>query len=180
MREFIFILGGARSGKSNYAVRLAKELSEKVAYIATCTTPDKEMKERIKLHRIPRPHYWKVIEEGKDISSILTKLKNKYEVVLIDCLGLFVSNLLSDRLKDKEIKKRLVMLSDTISKSRFTTILVSNEVGSGIVPNNLLARRFRDIVGFTNQLMAKKANEVIFMQSGITIKIKGSVDAKIK
>lgn len=180
MRKFIFILGGARSGKSRYATKLAKGLSRKVAYIATCTNPDGEMKKRIKLHRDSRPRHWKVVEEGKDISSALSKLRNKYNVIIIDCLGLFVSNLLSQDLTDSEILKALRKLTRCISQSKAVTILVSNEVGGGIVPDNLLARRFRDLLGLANQMMAKGADEVIFMQSGIPLEIKGGQDAKIK
>ena len=181
MRKFIFILGGARSGKSRYAVELAKKLKKKVAFIATATSPDREMKKRIKLHKISRPRQWKLIEEGKDISSILSKLKGKYELILIDCLGLLISNLLASNSEDKEIERIIKRLINNILKVKITTILVSNEVGSGIVPDNPLARRFRDILGLANQMMAKKADDVIFIQSGIPIRIKGGPDdARIK
>ncbi len=181
MRKFIFILGGARSGKSRYAVVLAKKLKKKVTFIATATSPDREMKERIKLHKISRPRQWKLIEEGKDISSILSELENKCELVLIDCLGLLIFNLLASNLEDKEIERRIKKLISNILKVKITTILVSNEVGSGIVPVNLLARRFRDILGLANQMMARKADEVIFMQAGIPIRVKGGPDdAQIK
>jgi adenosylcobinamide kinase/adenosylcobinamide-phosphate guanylyltransferase len=181
MKKFIFILGGARSGKSRYAVELAKKLTKKVVFIATASPLDREMKKRIELHKISRPRHWRLLEEDKDVSSILSKLKGKYEVVLIDCLGLLISNLLASNFEDKEIERRMKKLINTILKINLTTILVSNEVGSGIVPGNLLARRFRDLLGLSNQMIAKKADEVIFMQSGIPIIIKGEQkDAKIK
>jgi len=181
MKKLILILGGARSGKSTYAVKLTKKLSKRVAFIATAASLDEEMKKRIKIHKASRPRQWKVIEEGKDISSVLPKLNNKYEVVLIDCLGLLVSNLLADNLKDKEIAVKIKKLIAAILKSRFTTILVSNEVGSGIVPDNFLARRFRDLLGAANQVIAGKADKVILMQSGIPIVIKGGKgDAEAK
>jgi len=173
MKKLIFILGGARSGKSSYAVELAKELSERVAFIATAASLDEEMKKRIKMHKASRPRHWKVIEESKNISSILPKLNDKYEVVIIDCMGLLISNLLVGNLKDREIEKKIKAAIDTIQKSKLTAILVSNEAGMGIVPDNLLARRFRDLLGLVNQIAAKKADEVIFMQSGIPIGIKG-------
>ncbi len=173
MKKFVFILGGARSGKSSYAVKRAKKLKKKVVFIATATSPDREMKEKIKLHKAARPRQWKLIEEGKDVSSILSKLNGKYEVVLIDCLGLLISNLLESNLKDREIERRIKKLINTIVRISLTTILVSNEVGSGIVPANPLARRFRDILGLANQTMARKADEVIFMQSGIPVTLKG-------
>lgn len=166
-------MGGARSGKSRYAVELAKGLSHKVGYIATCANPDREMKERIRLHKGSRPRYWRVEEEGKNIGKAFDKLKNKCEVVVIDCLGLLVSNLSAEGLKDNKILKSLKALAQYISKSRAATILVSNEVGDGIVPENPLARRFRDLLGLANQIMAKGADEVILMHSGIPIRIKG-------
>jgi len=173
VKKFIFISGGARSGKSSYAVERAKKPKRKVAFIATATSPDREMKERIKLHKASRPKQWKLIEEAKDVSSVLSKLKGKYEVVLVDCLGLLISNLLESNLDDKEIERRIQKLIAAILKVNLTTILVSNEAGSGIVPANPLARRFRDILGLANQMMAKKADEVIFMQSGIPVVLKG-------
>jgi adenosylcobinamide kinase/adenosylcobinamide-phosphate guanylyltransferase len=169
-RKLIFILGGARSGKSRYAVKLAKKFKKKTVFIATAPASDEEMKRRIKLHQRSRPKHWELIEEGKNIDCILSKLKNK--VVLIDCLGLLVSNLLADNLKDKEIEKKIKRLINAIKKTSFTTILVSNEVGSGLVPINPLARRFRDILGIANQMIAKKADEVILMRAGIAMKIK--------
>ena len=172
MKKFIFILGGARSGKSSYAVELAKRLNKKTVFIATCISFDEEMKERIKMHKTLRPKEWDLIEEGKDISSVLAGFKNKYKVILIDCLGMWLSNLLLDGLKDKEIEKEVFKLINSISKLKGVTIIVSNEVGTGIVPDNPLARKFRDLLGIVNQVMAKNADEVIFMQSGIPVIIK--------
>ena len=181
MKKLIFILGGAKSGKSSYAVELAKKLKKKVVFIATASSSDKEMKKKIELHKISRPQQWKLIEEGKDIGPILSTLKDKYEVVLIDCLGLLVSNLLADNLKDEEIERKIKKLVNTILKINLTTIIVSNEVGSGIVPMNPLARRFRDLLGLSNQMIAKKADKVIFMQAGIPVIIKDrQKDAEIK
>jgi len=173
MKKFVFVMGGAKSGKSRYAVNLAKAFKKEVVFIATATSSDEEMKERIKLHKNLRPAHWKLIEEGKDISAVLPELKKKYEVVLIDCLGLLISNLLAENLGDKEIEKRIKNLAGIVRKVNLPTILVSNEVGSGIVPENPLARRFRDLLGLANQMIAEEADEVIFMQSGIPITIKG-------
>ncbi|MFH1519545.1 MAG: bifunctional adenosylcobinamide kinase/adenosylcobinamide-phosphate guanylyltransferase [Candidatus Omnitrophota bacterium] len=172
MKQFILVLGGARSGKSSYAVELAKKLKKRTVFIATATVSDGEMKKRIELHKKVRPRQWKLIEEGKNINSILPTLKDKYRVVLIDCLGFLISNLLADNLEDKKIEIRIKKLISTILKLKVTTILVSNEVGMGIVPISLLARRFRDLVGLSNQMIAKKADEVIFMQAGIPVRIK--------
>jgi len=173
MKKFIFISGGVRSGKSHYAIELAKKLSRKVAYIATCTSPDEEMQERIKLHKNSRPANWEIVEVAKEIIPALNKLKNKHDVVIIDCLGLFISNLLSEELENSQILSALKKLAQSISKAKGVTIVVSNEVGSGIVPDNPLARQFRDLLGIANQIMAKEANEVILMHSAIPLKIKG-------
>lgn len=173
MKKFVFILGGARSGKSSYAIESAKNLRKRTAFIATCISPDGEMRKRIKVHKKSRPQNWKLVEEGKNISSVLVNLKDKYETILIDCLGLWISNLLAENIMDKKIEKEIKNLARFISRLKANVILVSNEVGSGIVPDNLLARRFRDLIGLTNLLMSKKADEVIFMQSGIPLKIKG-------
>ena len=180
MGRIVLILGGVRSGKSSYAIELAKRLEKRIAFIATCLPLDREMTKRIKLHKTSRPRQWKLFEEDKDISTILSKLNGKFEVVLIDCLGLLISNLLMSNLKDKEIERKIKKLIDTMLKINLTTILVSNEVGAGIVPDNALARRFRDMLGLANMMIAKKANKVIFMQSGIPITIKGEDNAKTK
>lgn len=172
MGEFIFILGGAKSGKSSYAVELAKKFKGKVTFIATALAMDREMKEKIKLHKLSRPRSWDMVEESRKVSEALAKLKGNGKVVLIDCLGLLISNFLSDNLSDKEIEREINKVVEIITKSDFTTILVSNEVGGGIVPVNVLARRFRDLVGISNQMAAKKADEVIFMQAGIPVKVK--------
>lgn len=173
MSKFVFILGGARSGKSTHAIELAKASGKKVAFVATCIcSDDEEMEKRIKLHQRSRPPHWKLVEEGSDISSALVNLKDKYEVVLIDCLGLLISNLMAGDPADEEIEKKMEILVESIQKMNFTTILVSNDVGSGIVPDIPSARRFRDLVGFANQIMARHADEVIFMQAGIPVRIK--------
>lgn len=169
---FIFIIGGVRSGKSRYAVKLAKGLNLCTAYIATCVHPDQEMKARIKQHKNSRPASWTIFEEGQDIPVLLNKLKGRYKVVVIDCLGLLVSNLLAENLTDAAILRKLKRLARGLSQRPATVILVSNEVGGGIVPDNPLARRFRDLVGLANQILAEQADEVILMQAGIPMKIK--------
>jgi len=181
MREVILISGGARSGKSSCAVELAKRGGARVAFIATGAACDAEMQKRIELHRMSRPSHWTLIEEGKDIAAALRTLNDKYEVVVIDCLGLPISNLLADNLDDEEIERRIGQLVDAIRAVEFTIIVVSNEVGSGIVPMNALARRFRDLLGLANQMLARQADKVIVMQMGIPMVIRDTrKDAQIK
>jgi len=173
MNKIIFILGGARSGKSRYAAELAKKINRKTVFIATATALDEEMKERIRLHKISRPKSWGLIEEPVNLGDVMLKLKPEYGTALVDCLGLWVSNLLMYDMKDRAIVKRIKEFTDTIFKAKAAfAIVVSNEVGSGIVPGDPLSRRFRDLVGSANQMIAAKADEVILMQAGIPIKIK--------
>lgn len=169
MKQFIFVLGGIRSGKSSYAVRLAKKLSKEVVFIATAKASDKEMRERIKLHKFSRPKFWKTIEESENVAEALMSIEDKYEVIIIDCLGLLVSNLL---LKGTQIIKKMKELANVISRNKRTVILISNNVGDSLVPDNPLGRRFVDLMGFANQLMASAADQVIFMQAGFPMRIK--------
>jgi len=178
MKGSVFVIGGARSGKSRYAVELAKKISKKVAYIATCTDPDKEMKQRISLHKKGRPKSWKTITCSKDIKDVLLGLKG-VDAVIIDCIGLLVWNLMDNRLSDAKIKSFMKEMVRIISRCRFTTIVVSNEVGGGIIPDNYLARRFRDLLGTVNQIMAKEVDEVVFMQAGLPLILKSKNDREI-
>ncbi|MFQ5868056.1 MAG: bifunctional adenosylcobinamide kinase/adenosylcobinamide-phosphate guanylyltransferase [bacterium] len=175
MGKLILILGGARSGKSSFAVEQAKKLSSGhsgVVYVATASALDEEMKRRIEKHRKRRPASWKTIEEKRDLSKILPKLA-KVNVVIIDCLTLLISNLLLSGEKEVGILKRMKGFSRTLKRRNFTTLIVSNEVGMGIVPENRLGRSFRDIAGQTNQIVAELADEVYLLEAGIPIKIKG-------
>lgn len=170
----IFITGGARSGKSTLAVQLAKNLKGKVAFIATAQAGDDEMAERISKHKSSRPKAWKTFEEPIDIPSVIAKAYN-YDTIIIDCLTILVSNLLLDddrKNDDDEILNRIVELSEIAKNSDGTMIVVSNEVGMGIVPDNKLARRFRDLAGRANQIIAESADEVYICFSGIPVKIK--------
>lgn len=172
MSDFIFVLGGARSGKSAYALNLAKERSRKVLYIATAEANDAEMKSRISMHKASRPKYWNTVEEPLDLIAALKKQKHKYEVIIIDCLTLYLSNLMHKGLKQGAIIRIIKEASGHIKAMKEKIIVISNEVGSGIVPENKLAREFRDIAGLSNQIMAKAADEVVFIQAGIPVRLK--------
>ncbi len=170
----IFITGGARSGKSTLAVQLAKNLEGKVAFIATAQAGDDEMAERISKHKSSRPKGWRTFEEPLDIPAVIAKAYN-YDIIIIDCLTILVSNLLLEndsKNDDDEILSRIVELSEIARYTAGTMIIVSNEVGMGIVPDNQLARRFRDLAGRANQIIAESADEVYICFSGIPVKIK--------
>lgn len=170
--NLILILGGVRSGKSRFGVKLASKLKGKVTYLATASALDSEMEERIKEHRKNRPKQWITAEEPLSIENVF-KEKGCSKVVLLDCLTLWISNcLLSDK-SEEEILTRLNSFLYLAKENKTHLIIVSNEVGLGIVPENRLARRFRDIAGLANQLVAQEAKQVYWMTAGIPTKIKG-------
>ena len=170
MGKLIFITGGARSGKSAFAQKLANSSSKKVVYIATAEAKDKEMELRIKIHRRNRPPHWRTVEREKNVTEVLSRVAEKSEVILLDCLTLLVSNLLLSGRKD--VLKEIRQLVGKIKEIKSTALIVSNEVGMGIVPDNELARRFRDVAGRANQIVAQAADEVYLVVSGISVKIK--------
>jgi len=173
MNKIIFISGGARSGKSTYALEIAKKAGAKqTAFIATCEPLDEEMSRRIKLHKKTRPSGWKTYEEPLDIAKALSLMKDKYKVIIIDCITLLVSNLLLKGHEQKDICGAMDEMLEELKNKDAMTIVVSNEVGLGIVPENKLARDFRDIAGKVNQIIAKESDEAYFMVSGIPWRVK--------
>ncbi len=172
MSEITFILGGARSGKSSFALKAALESGGKTAFIATCQPLDPEMKKRILRHKKARPSHWQTYEEPREIAGLLKRISGKFDIIIIDCLTLLVSNLMMDGQKEAAIKKELNKTLDALKKIKADAILVSNEVGLGIVPDSKLGREFRDIAGRVNQMAAAKANKVFFLVSGIPWRIK--------
>jgi adenosylcobinamide kinase/adenosylcobinamide-phosphate guanylyltransferase len=171
MSKITFILGGAKSGKSTFAVKLALRY-RKVAFIATAKALDKEMQSRIARHRECRPSHWKTFEEDLKITNIFDKIHPEFDCLVIDCLTLWVSNLLLAKIPPPLIEERARQLLKSLNLAKSRVIIVSNEVGLGIVPANKLARGFRDIAGSVNQIVAKNANEAYFMVSGIPSRIK--------
>ncbi|TET45008.1 bifunctional adenosylcobinamide kinase/adenosylcobinamide-phosphate guanylyltransferase [Candidatus Aerophobetes bacterium] len=172
MAKLIFITGGARSGKSRFAVNLAKQLASKVTFVATAIPKDEEMLERIRQHQKDRPAHWRTMEEGKNLSLALSQLDTSCELVLIDCLSFLISNLLLDNTEEENIIKQVKEIAGKALHLTPTFIVVSNEVGYGVVPPTRLGRKFRDICGRANQIMAEQAQEVYLMISGIPMRIK--------
>ena len=180
MAGITFILGGARSGKSSYAVSLAKSFSDRVVYLATGIPSDEEMRTRIENHRIARPEFWKTIEEPLNVGTVLIKIEGTTDVILLDCLSVFVSNLIlhyqSEGASDTELEEKVLSrLLKTISIAReikSKLIIVSNEVGMGVVPGTPLGRLFRDIMGRANQITAAEADEVFLLVAGLPIRLK--------
>lgn len=172
MGKITFILGGARSGKSQHALRLADDKRARVAFIATCLPLDEEMKERVELHKKKRPASWKTFEETLDIPALLKQIGHNFDIIIIDCLTLWVSNLLLKESKKEVVENKVDEMMDALKDIKGDSIIVSNEVGLGIVPENKLARDFRDVAGRANQIVAGKSKEVFFMIAGLPSKIK--------
>jgi adenosylcobinamide kinase/adenosylcobinamide-phosphate guanylyltransferase len=171
-KKIYFITGGARSGKSAFAERLANGMTGKRAYIATAQALDPEMATRIQHHRKRRGAAWDTYEEPLAIADLLVKLNERYQIVLLDCLTLWLSNVIAHTNGDDAVNSRSDALVAAIKSFDGSSIIVSNEVGLGIVPDNPLARRFRDFAGMLNQKMAQAADEVYFTAAGIPMKIK--------
>lgn len=177
--SLILVTGGCRSGKSRYAQTLAESQSDKRYYIASCPVVDDEMKERIDIHQQERKDKgWQTIEEELHIANTIKKCEEG-GVILIDCLTLWINNLMyqSEKddvvLKESNIVTRSLNIIATSKDYNGTVIAVTNEVGLGIVPDNKLSRQFRDFSGRCNCTFAEQADEVVFMVSGIANKIKG-------
>ena len=170
-KKIVFITGGVRSGKSRFALEEALRVPGRKAFIATAEASDDEMRERIKRHKQDRGEGWETCEEPLMIADVLGKMEEQYGVIVIDCLTLWLANVMMSGLDGEKETVRLVAALKALKKSR--VFLVSNEVGMGIVPENELARRFRDIAGRLNQRIAAIADEVYVTFSGIPVKIKG-------
>ena len=174
-KELIFILGGARSGKSAFAERLARR-GRRVLFVATAEARDEDMKRRIAAHRERRPAGWDTLEEPLDPVAALRPVLDRYDTVLLDCLTLWVSNLLLDEPVRAEDGRRIPdsarELMDLIAESPATWILVSNEVGQGIVPPSTLGRAYRDALGRVNQVAASRADRVYLMTAGLALELK--------
>ena len=173
MKKTIFITGGCKSGKSRHALELSEEIStSKRIFIATSMPLDDEMKERIDRHKQERDKSWKTVEAPIELSVAINKNNKNGNVILVDCLTLWINNLLMENKNPDIINQHIDKLICTIKKTKSPIILVSNEVGTGIVPENDLARKFRDLAGLTNQKVAKCADRVIWMVAGIPVSIK--------
>jgi adenosylcobinamide kinase / adenosylcobinamide-phosphate guanylyltransferase len=165
----VLILGGQRSGKSRTAEALALKGGRSPIYLATATAGDREMAERIAVHRARRGDVWRTVEEPLDLPAVLAGLATPERIVVVDCLTLWLSNLVH---AERNIDVETDRLVETLAEARGPAILVSNEVGSGIVPANALARRFADAQGILNQRVAATVGRVILMAAGIPLQIK--------
>ena len=172
MAKVILITGGARSGKSRLAERLAQEYPSPLGYVATGAAGDGEMAERIARHRARRGADWETLEEPLELCEVIQGHDGYFNVMLIDCVTLWLTNLLLKYGEPEPVMVEVNKLTAAFPVIRTPLIFVSNEVGMGIVPENRLARMFRDLAGEANELIAAAADEVFVTFSGLPLKLK--------
>lgn len=173
--RMIFVIGGAASAKSKFALEVASQSlpkGERKAFVATGQPLDAEMAERIRRHRVARGNGWRTHEVSLDLAGWFHKYGREYRVILLDCLTLWLSNLWANGVPEPQIQERVPELLQAIRESGARAVVVSNELGLGLVPMEASARRFRDLAGQINQLVAAEADEVFFVVSGIPVRIK--------
>jgi len=170
MQKSVFILGGSRSGKSDYALKEASALPGKKAFIATAQALDEEMRVRIEKHRNERDKQWVTHEEPLGVSRLIKDIGDQYDVMLVDCLTLWLSNIMH---AGYDVRSEIRDLASTIARDRAASLyIISNEVGLGLVPESPLGREYRDNLGILNQEIAKASTDVFFMAAGIPLRIK--------
>jgi len=173
-KKIIFITGGARSGKSQFAQAIAQNFSGPKVYLATAQALDEEMAIRIRRHRENRPPDWQTLEEPWGIARVIEEKGGLFSLILLDCVTLWISNLMMAGWSEEKILEEADRLLRICRRTECSLILVGNEVGMGIVPDNPSARNFRDLSGLIQQKIAGEADEVYFMVSGLPVKIKGA------
>jgi adenosylcobinamide kinase / adenosylcobinamide-phosphate guanylyltransferase len=170
------VLGGVRSGKSRYAQQLAEQ-SRSVVFVATAKVTDDEMRVKIERHRDDRPEEWLTVEEPLEVPRALSQHELECEVIVVDCLTIFAANLLeAEGENDAAIDARVEALCAALQTVRCNVVLVSNEVGSGVVPAYPLGRRYRDLLGEINQKVAQVADDVVLMVAGLPLALKGHLE----
>lgn len=186
--KLVMVTGGARSGKSTFAEQLSEQWGTKATYIATAQAFDAEMQERISMHRKRRGPGWITREAPFDVVTVLREASAETPVILLDCLTLYVTNHLLRNIQGEQpemmcskdcvevVMKAVRDLTVAAKSVSATVIVVTNEVGMGIVPDNVLSRAFRDVAGFANQCLAEAADEVYIVVSGIPLKLKSSAN----
>jgi adenosylcobinamide kinase/adenosylcobinamide-phosphate guanylyltransferase len=171
------VLGGARSGKSHYALKIVSRWPS-VHFVATAQARDSEMREKIERHRSERPAHWRTSEEPLQVDRAIANRDAECPVVLVDCLTLWAANLMEHYRDDTDgMESAIVRLCDMVVNAGCELVIVSNEVGSGIVPEYESGREFRELLGKINQRVAAIADNVVLMVAGLPLAIKGTVEA---
>ena len=172
-KEIILVTGGVKSGKSYWALQCGEEKGAQRAFIATATALDKEMEHKILMHRQERGSRWTTFEEPKDVAGLFDRIKEGFDIVLIDCLTLWFSNLLTIyNMTDDYILQETGKFISVLKKATSRIILVTNEVGMGIIPTDHVSRSYQGLLGSLNRDVAGIADSVYLMVSGIPQKIK--------
>ncbi len=183
-KQVVLVLGGARSGKSQFAQELASRLGKEVLFAATSEALDEEMRQRIEEHRRVRPANWRTVEAPLRVGCRITEEIGDARVVILDCLTLLVSNVIGQcgdpeqvdaELAAEKVAAEIAGLVDCIDRAEASFLLVSNEVGMGLVPENRVGRLYRDLLGRANRELAQRADVVCFLIAGIPVTIKGAL-----
>jgi adenosylcobinamide kinase / adenosylcobinamide-phosphate guanylyltransferase len=165
-----FLLGGARSGKSALAVRIASSTTGPVVFVATARAGDEEMAERIRRHRSERPPAWITLEEPVEILQKLRDASTE-ACLVVDCLSLWLFNLIEAGWDDESVEREAVAFAEAAGSREAPTVIVSNEVGLGVVPATPLGRRYRDLLGRANALVVEEAHDPLFVVAGRTLRL---------
>jgi adenosylcobinamide kinase/adenosylcobinamide-phosphate guanylyltransferase len=172
-KESVLVLGGARSGKSAYALQRAQQWEGRLVYLATAEGRDEEMKQRIARHRAQRrSRRWVTIEEPLEVVWQLKEMDESLGAVVLDCITVWVSNALFANQRE-ELENQVAELVEEIPLFPFHFLAISNEVGLGLVPDTPVGREYRDLLGTVNQRLAQACKEVVFMTAGLPVKVKG-------
>ena len=175
-RQVTLVLGGVRSGKSRFALKIASRTAN-VTFLATARALDDEMRRKIERHRNERPSHWRTQEEPLKVAQAISAEQDTAELLVVDCLTLFAANLMEVCGDDKNAMQTAIdELCAALCKTNRQVVLVSNEVGSGIVPAYATGRQFRDLLGEMNQRVAAIADNVVLMIAGLPLPIKGGVE----
>jgi adenosylcobinamide kinase / adenosylcobinamide-phosphate guanylyltransferase len=186
LKKIVLLLGGARSGKSHFAQELAQKTAEKVLFVATATAGDEDMRIRIEKHQRSRPSTWRTLEAPVRIGNRIEQELGDSQLVIIDCITLLVNNIfcrvdeklfdtIEDGVLEKEVISEITQLQRCLQSSPASFIIVSNEVGLGLVPDNRMGRLYRDFLGRANQMLAQSADEVYLMVAGIPLRVKPNI-----
>ncbi|MEL7562124.1 bifunctional adenosylcobinamide kinase/adenosylcobinamide-phosphate guanylyltransferase [Dehalogenimonas sp. 4OHTPN] len=182
-KRTVLLIGGARSGKSSYAEDLARQIGGEVLFVATAEARDEEMQRRIKVHQKSRPTHWHTLEAPCRVGSCISQDDRQINVVVLDCVTLLVNNILcqhmaihdenvDEKAVETDVKAEVNAIIDCMEKSPATYILVTNEVGEGIIPLGATTRIYRDVLGRANQMLARAVDEVYLMVAGIPLRVK--------
>ena len=182
-RKSVLLIGGARSGKSSYAEEMARQIGGEVLFVATAEARDDEMHRRIEVHKQSRPSHWHTLEAPCKVGSCIAIDSRPFNVVVLDCVTLLVNNILcqhmaangeevNEKAVEDDVKLEIKAIIDCMQKSPATYILVTNEVGEGIIPLGASTRIYRDVLGRANQMLAREVDEVYLMVAGIPVKVK--------